>query len=387
MKWFDGHLDLAYLAVNGRAMTSALDRNAGPHAPAAVTLPELRDAGVQTCLATIFTEANGTDAVGYPAGDAQAAHARGVAQLDVYKRWAERGEVVIDKASSTSAGDAGTQARRHEGTLASDGHSPPASLPRSLAASLAEPLRLIILMECADPIREPEEVEWWHAGGRGVRAIGLAWARGSRYASGNGEPSHSSGVGLTPAGRELVRHMDRLGIAHDVSHLSDRAMGELMDLADPRTPIIATHSNSRALLGDPQNQRHLTDAQIREIAARGEACEAKYGRGSGVIGLNLFGKFLVPGGQYVNSAKGTGRRATLDDAVAHVDHICSITGSTRHVALGSDMDGGFGAEDLPIEIERAGHLVRLAEALHDRGWSDDDIHAFAWGNWARVWGL
>jgi len=349
VKWFDGHLDLAYLAVNGRDMTAPLDRRAGPHAPAAVTLPELRDAGVQACLATIFTEAGGTDASGYPAGDARAAHARGAAQLDVYSRWAERGECVIERE------------RRGE--------------PHALAGPLALPLRLILLMECADPIREPGEVEWWHE--RGVRAIGLAWARGSRYASGNGEPSCSSDVGLTPAGRELVKHMDRLGIVHDVSHLSDRALGELMELADPQAPVIATHSNSRALLGDPGNQRHLTDAQIREIAARG-------GRG-GVIGLNLFGKFLVPGGQYLSAAKGTGRRATLADAVAHIDHVCSITGSTRHVALGSDMDGGFGASDLPVEIERAGHLIRLAEALHDSGWSDDDIHGFAWGNWARVW--
>lgn len=359
MNWFDGHLDLAYLAVNGRDMTAPLDPCAGPHAPAAVTLPELRDAGVQACLATIFTEADGTDASGYPAGDARAAHARGVAQLDVYSRWAERGECVIDRGRP--------------------GDSP------ALAGPLVLPLRLILLMECADPIREPSEVEWWHE--RGVRAIGLAWARGSRYASGNGEPSCSSGVGLTPAGRELVKYMDRLGIVHDVSHLSDRAFGELMELADPRTPVIATHSNSRALLGDPGNQRHVTDAQIREIAARGTSSEAKFGRGGGVIGLNLFGKFLVPSGQYVNSARGTGRRATLADAVAHIDHVCSITGNTRHIALGSDIDGGFGASDLPVEIERAGHLIRLAEALHDRGWSDDDIRAFAWGNWARVWGL
>ncbi len=380
MRWFDGHLDLAYLAVNGRDMTRSLDplaaRSMPPHPPSAVTLPELRDAGVQACLATIFTEANGTDSAGYPGGDAgvQVAHARGLAQLDVYRRWAERGEVVIDRGRRD-------QARRPSSPPPAS-HAP-ASPPRS--SLIASPLRLIILMECADPIREPAEVEWWAE--RGVRAIGMAWARGSRYASGNAEPSCSSGVGLTPAGRELVKHMDRLGLVHDVSHLSDRAFGELMELADPRSPIVATHSNCRALLGDPSNQRHLTDAQIRELAARGEACAKKFGRGGGgVIGLNLFGKFLVPSGGYVDRARGTGRRATLADAVAHIDHICSLTGSTRHVALGSDMDGGFGADDLPVEIERAGHLIRLAEALHDRGWNDEDIHAFAWGNWARVWG-
>lgn len=349
MRWFDAHLDLAYLAVNGRSMAAPLDRSAGPHAPASVTLHELRDAGVEAFLGTIFTEADGKDAVGYPAADARAAYARGVAQLDCYRQWADRGELMIQKKDSPK----------------------PATVPGKSAKAwerapivLAEPMRVLILMECADPIREPAELEWWAE--KGVRAIGLAWARGSRYASGNSEPSCKSLFGLNEAGVELVREMDRLGVVHDVSHLSDRAFGELMARAGGR--VMASHSNARALLGDPSNQRHLTDLQIREIVQRG-----------GMIGLNLYGKFLVPRGQ--------ARRATIADAVAHVDHVCTLVGDTSHVGLGSDLDGGFSANELPKEIERVSHFVRLAEGLHDAGWSDEAIHAFAWGNWARWWGL
>lgn len=324
--WFDAHLDLACLALLGRDMHGPLASCGGPWQPAAVTLPSLREGQVRRVLATIFTEAGGSDAgVSYAWGNGDEAHAAGVAQLGVYDAWQQQ----------------------HAWTRASG----------------AGDLRFQLLMECADPIREPGELAWWVK--QGVVAIGLAWARGSRYAGGN-----STGGPLTASGRELVREMDRLGVVHDASHLSDEALAGLLEATGTR--VIASHSNCRALIdgpGDAPRQRHLTDDAIREIARR-----------DGVIGLNLFSLFLVPGGV-------DGVRASIAQTLAHVEHICNLTGSTKHVGLGSDMDGGLRGDQLPQGINQPADLRLLVDGLRDRGWSDDAVLGFMHGNWERVFGV
>lgn len=306
----------------------------GPDLPAAVTLPSLREGRVRAALATIFTEADGKDApIAYPSGDAEAAHRAGVAQLRVYEEWAKAGEATVGGGSK-----------------------------REVA------LRFGILIEGADPIRSPDELAWWKE--RGVVAIGLAWAKASRYAGGN-----ATELGLTDLGGALVKEMDRLGVVHDVSHLSDAALGELLRATD--RPLIASHSNCRAIItsspvagslnwpAQGMIQRHLTDDSIREIVRRG-----------GIIGLNLFSPFLIPGGV-------RDRRATIVEAVAHVEWVCDLAGDRVHVGLGSDMDGGFSAAKMPEGIDRPADLMRLSEALAARGWSGREIEGFAGGNWRR----
>ncbi|HYF14676.1 MAG TPA: membrane dipeptidase [Phycisphaerales bacterium] len=330
VRWFDAHLDLAAIAANGRDMHAADPAVCPkPWPPGSVTLSSLRDGGVGACLATIFCETGGVDdATAYPSGDADAAAARGREQLEIYERWRRDGNIAI-----TGRDSAGPTA----------------------------PLRVGILIEGADPVASPGELAWWKE--RGVVAMGLTWARSSRYAGGNLDKH-----GLTPEGRAMVKAADALGVVHDASHLSDAALEDLFGATD--RPVIATHSNCRALLDEPgavePSQRHITDAAIREIARRG-----------GVIGLNLFGKFLVPRAE-------AGRAATIDDAAAHVERVCELTGSVSHVGLGSDMDGGFSANDLPAGIRLPRDLERLATALRNRGWSDADTERFAWRNWARV---
>ena len=331
--WFDAHLDLAYLAVNGRDMDRGLSDCGGPHPPAAVTLPAMAAGGVRACLGTVFTEADGQDESGYPAGDVAAAHEAGRRQIDVYARWVSQGKFAPWKGPGT----------------------------RGRAA------RLGILVECADPIRSPDELPWWVE--RGVVAIGLAWARGSRYAAGNAAPSCDSPHGLTELGRALVREMDKAGVVHDVSHLSDRALDDLFAATD--RPVIASHSNCRLLL-DGVNQRHLTDAAIREIGKRG-----------GVIGLNLVRSFIRTG---LNRAD-PNDRPSIDDALRHVEHICSIMGHRRGVGMGSDLDGGISGHDLPAGINSPSDFEKFAEGLLRRGWSEEGVNAFAWGNWARFFGL
>lgn len=324
--WFDAHLDLAYLAECGRDMDAPIQSAGGPHPPAAVTWPALRDAGVRFCLGTIFTEADGTDAVGYPSGDAKAAAQRGRAQLAQYERAAATGWIAL--------------------------------MPRrGIKASADAPISLGILMENADPIASPAELEWWVS--QGLVAVGPSWAKASRYAGGN-----STTTGLTDLGRELISEMDRLGVVIDVSHLSDASLEQVLAMTD--SPVMASHSNCRELL-DRSNQRHLTDAAIIEIARRG-----------GVIGLNLYGKFLTP--------PGAERGPTIEDAIRHVERVCELAGHRRAVGLGSDMDGGFSAEGLPDTIRSPRDLSKLLDALSSRGWGDDDIRGFACDNWLGFWG-
>ncbi len=334
MKWFDAHLDLACVALEGRDMLAA-EPAGGANPPGAITLPTLREGGVRAALATIFIEPEGSpDAISYRSGDAESAHIAAVRQIEIYHAWAKAGEVTIGL----------------EGAFK---NNPLADARGSLG----------VLVEGADGIRTPEELPWWVE--RGVVAVGLAWAKQTRYAGGNG-----CETGLTDLGREMIRAMDRLGVVHDVTHLSDASLGELFERADG--PIIASHSNCRALLDDGKlelwmRQRHLTDESIREIGRRG-----------GMIGSVLFSPFIVRGGK-------RDRRATLAEWADHVERQCELMGNREQVGLGSDADGGFSAQMLPEGINRPKDYVKLAETLRGRGWSDAEVEGFAWGNWARFW--
>lgn len=329
--WFDAHLDLAYLAECGRDMTRSPAPDMEPHPPAAVTLASLVEGGFAACLGTIFTEAfdPGQEprypTTAYPAGDAEAAHRAGLRQLAHYHDWRDRGLIEL--------------------------------MSRDSLRRPGAPIVLGILIEGADPIRSPEELEWWKR--QGVVAVGMAWWKASRYAGGNG-----TDLGMTDLGRALVPAMDELGIVHDLSHLSQRATDELLALTD--APVIASHSNCRVLVAG-ENQRHLADETIREIARRG-----------GVIGLNLCSPFLVASGR-------DDERATIADCVRHVEHVCEIAGSRGCVGLGSDMDGGFSALKLPAGIGRPADCERITGALLDAGWSEAEALGFRCGNWLGFW--
>ncbi|MEY5032749.1 MAG: hypothetical protein RL354_1780 [Planctomycetota bacterium] len=194
-------------------------------------------------------------------------------------------------------------------------------------------LGVVLLMECADPIRSPDEVAWWHA--RGLRVVGMSWGHGSRYAGGNARAG-----GITPLGRRLVEALDAHAILHDASHLSRAAFDDLLALSD--RCVIASHSNAQTLLAE--SERHVTDTQIAAIRDR-----------AGWIGLNLYGRFLAEG-----------RRATIDDCVRQTMHVAGIAGFDR-VGLGSDLDGGFGRESLPEGIAAPRDYTILLRALEAAG--------------------
>lgn len=219
---------------------------------------------------------------------------------------------------------------------------------------------LIQLMEGADGIREPQEAEWWME--RGVRIVGLAWTA-TRYAGGTNAPGP-----LTPEGRQLLDVMANLGLILDLSHASDESYLEALDRFEG--VVIASHSNPRALLKEPRRpERFLTDEMLRRLAER-----------NGVVGVVPYNRFLS-----ATWEPKEGKAAiTLEQVVAMIDHVCQVTGSVRHVGLGSDFDGGFGVESAPAEIDTVADLQKIGPALQARGYSAPDIARVLGQNWIEL---
>ena len=160
---------------------------------------------------------------------------------------------------------------------------------------------------------------------------------------------------MTPDGVALVREMDRLGMVHDVSHLSRMSVDDLLGTA--RGPIIASHVGADEVYA---HVRNLTDDHLRAVAQRG-----------GICALVLYNKFLGNG------------RPSFSDAVRHLTHMIEICGIDS-VGIGSDMDGGFGRDQLPGGFHSAADLPRFADALADVGYSEGDIDKVCGGNLRRV---
>lgn len=219
------------------------------------------------------------------------------------------------------------------------------------------PIGLVLLMENADPIRTPDEVDEWYEAG--LRIVGPAWMA-SRYCGGTFEPGP-----LTPEGRLLLDRMARHGMVLDTSHMAEESFDEAIERYEG--PVIASHSNPRHFV---EGDRHLTDRMIRALAAR-----------DGVIGHVPYNAFLVPGWREAGARKDAANLATI---VRTIDYVCDLAGSARHVAFGSDLDGGFGAESTPEGLETVADLCRIADALADRGYADADVDAVTHGNWLRV---
>ncbi len=329
----DAHLDLAYNVTRGRdprqpaALQPFVDNEY-----ATVGLPDLRAGGVQLVCATIFCSPANYKSSGYRTADE--ARAQALQQLGTYQQWIKEGELTFVTRST------GFQPVLQELKNGLETHATNA----------------ILLLEGADALRSPQDVQAWFD--MGLRIVGLAWKR-TRAAGGTGEPG-----GLSDEGRALVKEFDRLGIIHDASHLAEQAFWDLMELSPG--PVIASHSNCRAIV---PTDRQLTDDMIKTIAHRG-----------GVIGINFYDKFLLP------PAAAGKRRATLGDVVAHMKHICDLTGSANHVAIGTDMDGGLGREQIPEEVATSADLKKLAPALAAAAFGDADVKKIMGENWLRFFG-
>lgn len=322
----DAHLDLAFNALSGRDVTLVAERQpANESGTATVGLPDLRRGGASLVCGTLFCEPAGRrPGCGYRTPDE--AFAAAEAQLVWYQRQFAAGELAL----VTRADELPKAA-------------PPAE------AKYAIPT--IILMEGADPIRTPADVEMWF--NAGVRIVGLAWRR-TRYAGGTGEPGP-----LTADGIQLVKVLDRFGLVHDVSHLAEQSFWQLLELSGG--PVMASHSNARRII---PTDRQLSDDMIRALVARG-----------GVVGINFYQTFLLPPHRQ--------GRAGFDDVIVQIRCMCEIAGDASHVSIGTDLDGGFGREKIPQEMETWADLRRLADALAGAGFADDQIKQIMGENWLR----
>lgn len=380
---FDSHLDLAWSAVffnrdltlpleaiRQRESSMSDERARGKNV---LCLPELRRAGVAVCVATLLARGGPqqtaqatykrTD-LDYAAPSLAYAAARG--QLAYYELLEAQGLIRMIRSRSELAAHwnkwavgSGQSAVKAANELAVKSEFSTAHRPVP-TADLSLPLGIILSMEGTDPIVTPDQARHWHA--HGLRAAGLA-----HY----GQGQHAYGTGVTgplsSAGIELLRVMDELGMILDVTHLCDESMAQALEYFDGR--VLASHHNCRALVpGD----RQLTDEQIKQIIARG-----------GVIGAALDAWMLYP--DWVRGQTQP-EVVTLANFADHIDHVCQLAGNSKHSALGTDLDGGFGNEQTPIDLRVYADLQKLTEILLARGYSEADVDGIFHGNWLRFFG-
>src|SRR5262249_33982308 len=215
---------------------------------------------------------------------------------------------------------------------------------------------LVLSMEGADPIGEPKAFEEWYE--RGVRAVGLAWSE-TRYSGGTNRPGP-----LPSLGRELLEVMQSYNAILDLSHIAEQAFFEAIDSYGGH--IVASHSNPRRFR---DSDRHLADTMIRRLAER-----------DGVMGVVPFNVFLQTGWVKTDPKQ----NMPLDRVIGVIDHICQVTGSARHVGIGSDFDGGFGWENIPAEMDTVADLAMIGERLGKKGYTPEDVQAVMSGNFLRV---
>jgi membrane dipeptidase len=270
-------------------------------------------------------------------------------QLDIYRGWEADGKARIIRSRGDL--DAHLEAWEQDGKLG-----------------------VVVLIEGGDSINSPDDLpSWWDAG---VRLIGPAWSQ-TRYCGGTRRPGP-----LTAAGRELVTGIRELGFVLDVSHLAEQSFWDAMDVGPGR--VIASHSNARALVpGGPliDGARQLSDDMIRTI-----------GDLDGVIGLNLFNGFLTPEwegaiiGRLISQvllphpSETPENTVTLDVVRAHASHIAGLIGWNR-VGIGSDLDGGLGRDESPVELDTAADLVRVGDVA-----PADERTGVLGANWLRFLG-
>jgi membrane dipeptidase len=348
----DAHLDLGWCAVSfDRDLTLCVEeirrREAGMNdthgrGNNTLSLPELRRAGVAIAVGTLLARSGPAHQrpAGYKRTDLDyaaqpIAYAMAHAQLAYYRLLERQGHVrfILNRREFDAHWDA------------------------YRAAPQMTPLGVILSMEGADPIVDVEQVPYWWE--QGLRAVGPAHYGRSHYAYGTGVDGP-----LSEAGVELLKQFEKIGIILDVTHLSDISFWQAMEMY--HGPMLASHHNCRSLVpGD----RQLADEQIKTLIAR-----------DAVIGLALDAWMLYP-----NWIRGETKPEVVGLAAAadHIDHVCQLAGNVRHSAIGSDLDGGFGCEQTPRDLNTITDLQKLGDILSSRGYSDADIDAIFHNNWVR----
>ena len=228
------------------------------------------------------------------------------------------------------------------------------------------PIGLIRSLEGADSIISFEHLQRAYDGG--LRAVGPAHYGPGVYAQG----TDATG-GLGQKGRNLLREMERLNIILDASHLCDDSFREAMDHFSG--PVWASHSNCRSLV---DHNRQFSDDQLKTLIDRGA-----------VIGT-VFDAWMLTEGWVRGESTPESAGLSLHTVADHIDHICQLAGNANHVGIGSDLDGAFGTEQCPKEIDTIADLQKLTAVFESRGYSEGDIEDIFSLNWIRflrkAWG-
>jgi membrane dipeptidase len=347
---FDAHLDLSMNALEwNRDLTRPIDeirrREQGltdkpDRGRGTVCFPEMRRGGIGLCVATQiarYVKPN-NPLPGWHSPEQAWAQTQG--QLAWYRAMEEAGQMV--------------QIKTREGLerlVRLWQNIPPAEAP----------IGYVLSLEGADSILSLAHLERSHlerSYEQGLRAIGPAHYGPGTYAQGT---DATGGIGQR--GRELLAAMRSLGIILDVTHLCDDSFWEALDHFDG--PLWASHSNCRALV--PHN-RQFTDEQIKVLIERGA-----------VIGAALDAWMMVPGWiKRKTTPEAVGLK--LERIVDHIDHVCQIAGNAGHSGIGSDLDGAFGREQSPGDLDTIADLARIAAMLKARGYKDNDVARIMHGN-------
>ena len=350
---FDAHLDLSLNALHlNRDLKLSLDElNAREkemtdlpcRGHAVLTIPELQRAGTALCLATVLARWNpnlmpktGFNRAALDFATQEIAGSIAYGQATYYTYLEDGGYLRMIRTRADLERHWNQWINQNSGAL---------------------PVGYILAMEGADPISRFDRAEEWHEAG--LRVASLTHYGPGAYAGGTGAAG-----GLTESGKQLLKRFDALGIILDLSHLSDASFDEALD--NYGGPVLASHNNCRALV---PGTRQFTDEQINRIAAR-----------DGVIGASFDAWMLAKNWE---SGKSDPASVPLTAVADHIDHICQITGSLDHVALGTDLDGGYGNEQTPGEIRRYADVQALASVLAARNYTNRDIDAVFYGNWLR----
>ena len=355
----DAHLDLATNAINLnrdlcksvheiRARERKLNwKDTQDRGQGTVALPELRKGNIGLVVTTLISrysdDGKAIPALNMPGWHSpEQAYSFAQAQLTWYKVMEDKGEMV----QITNL----QQLQKHLLIWQQD------DIPNE-----SKPIGYILSLEGADSIIDMRYVEKYYH--QGLRAIGPAHFGKGRYAAG----THSDGSGLTNIGRELLREMDNLNIILDATHLTDKGFFEAMNIF--KGTVWASHQNCRSLVG---GERQFSDDQIKLIIER-----------DGVIGGALDTWMLYENfAMAIDDPKTLG--INLEKLVDHFDHICQIAGNSRHIGFGTDLDGLFGTEQTPYDMNTIADMTKFEAILFNRGYTKEDtINVFS-GNWLRI---
>ncbi len=212
-----------------------------------------------------------------------------------------------------------------------------------------KPIGYLLNLEGADSIVTLDHLH--KAYEQGLRAIGPA-----HYGPGTSAHGTDSEGGLGTKGKELLNEIEKLNMILDVTHLCDQSFWEAIDHYNGK--MWASHSNCRSLV---PNQRQFSNLQIKELISR-----------KAIIGMAFDAWMMIPKWQKgISNPKNSG--LVIETIIDHMDHICQLSGNSDHIALGTDLDGGFGKEQCPYDLETISDLQKMDALLKKRGYSENDI--------------